>query len=525
MSVNINKEKNAIFQTTLLLIITIGFLLLMQFSNFTFEIFGIQTKKINLFSDITKSPKKEIIEDEVDEDLDKDINDNKVVKKDDSVLISKNENKNENNNNSTVVQTKKSSAENETKKNEIITTGFNPLHNETKEESPSSIIEYGESENSGIKTFIKSLSKIKSEKGKIRIAYFGDSAIEGDILIQDFRDLLQKEYNGRNVGFMPITSVVATFRQTILHTFSEDWTTYSLMKGTKVHKLGISGYVFSPKKTEADLTKFDVEKDVDNFGDSSWVQYKASEHYKTLEYFNSVSVYYSKVKSRSFVRFTIDGKEKIVKELEFGDDVKEIKITPKETFKKVKINFLTNDEISVYGANFDDSTGIYVDNFSFRGISGNNLTKIKEEILKDFNKYLNYDLVILQYGLNISDKNTKSYAWYKDDMVKIINYLKNAFTNANFLVVSVYDMSIKSDEGELITNPAIPKLVKAQLKIAKETETAFFNLYEAMGGEGSMKKFVKNKWANYDYTHLNSLGGKKVAELIFHAIVEKLTKN
>jgi len=45
MSVNINKEKNAIFQTTLLLIITIGFLLLMQFSNFTFEIFGIQTKK------------------------------------------------------------------------------------------------------------------------------------------------------------------------------------------------------------------------------------------------------------------------------------------------------------------------------------------------------------------------------------------------------------------------------------------------------------------------------------------------
>ncbi len=499
MTVNINKEKNLIFQTTLLLLITIGLLLVMQFSNFTFEIFGIQTKKINLFSDVTKSPKKEIIEDEIDEDLNKNSNDNKAVKKDDSVLIAQ--------------------------KNEETTTGFNPLKEESKEEKPCSIIEYGETENSGIKNFIKSLSKIKSEKGKVRIAYFGDSAIEGDILIQDFRDLLQKEYNGRNVGFMPITSVVATFRQTIMHTFSEDWTTYSLMKGTKSHKLGISGYVFSPKRTETDLTKFDTEKDVDNFGDSSWVQYKASDHYKTLEYFNSVSIYYSKVKSKSFVRFIIDGKEKIVKELEIGDDVKELKITPKESFKKVKINFITNDEISVYGANFDDSTGIHVDNFSFRGISGNNLTKIKEEILKDFNKYLNYDLVILQYGLNISDKNTKSYAWYKEDMVKIINYLKNAFTNANFLIVSVYDMSIKSDEGELITNPAIPKLVKAQLKIAKETETAFFNLYEAMGGEGSMKKFVKNKWANYDYTHLNSLGGKKVAELIFQAIVEKLTKN
>lgn len=54
----------------------------------------------------------------------------------------------------------------------------------------------------------------KGEEVKIRTGYFGDSMIEGDLLTQTLRDLLQKEYGGSGVGYLPIYSKVASFRQT-----------------------------------------------------------------------------------------------------------------------------------------------------------------------------------------------------------------------------------------------------------------------------------------------------------------------
>jgi hypothetical protein len=54
--------------------------------------------------------------------------------------------------------------------------------------------------------FAEKLHQLKTtKKGKIRIAYFGDSMIEGDLLTQTLRKLLQKEFGGYGVGFFPFT--------------------------------------------------------------------------------------------------------------------------------------------------------------------------------------------------------------------------------------------------------------------------------------------------------------------------------
>ena len=82
-----------------------------------------------------------------------------------------------------------------------------------------------------------------SKKGKIRIAYFGDSMIEGDLLTQTLRKLLQKEFGGYGVGFLPIHSKVAGFRQTA-SVQSSGWETINFMdKGAK--NMYISGFSFS----------------------------------------------------------------------------------------------------------------------------------------------------------------------------------------------------------------------------------------------------------------------------------------
>jgi len=60
---------------------------------------------------------------------------------------------------------------------------------------------------------VHQLLKAKEKKDKVRIAWYGDSFSEGDILVSDLRDTLQSLYGGNGVGFVPITSEIAGFRR------------------------------------------------------------------------------------------------------------------------------------------------------------------------------------------------------------------------------------------------------------------------------------------------------------------------
>ena len=57
----------------------------------------------------------------------------------------------------------------------------------------------------------------------------------------------------------------------------------------------------------------------------------------------------------------------------------------------------------------------------------------------------------------------------------------------------------------------VKQLVALQQQMAADMKVAFFNFFEAMGGEGSVKTLVERSYANKDYTHLNYKGGKELA--------------
>jgi lysophospholipase L1-like esterase len=170
----------------------------------------------------------------------------------------------------------------------------------------------------------------------------------------------------------------------------------------------------------------------------------------------------------------------------------------------------------------DDSQGVYVDNFSLRRNSGLGLARLSPTLLKQFNKLLNYKLIILQYGLNVaSETDSTKYHWYSTKMVSIIKSLKEVFPQTSFLLVSVSDRGVNKD-GKVITMGAIPELLTVQRGIAQKSGIAFWNLFEAMGGENSIPSYTEAEppLAAKDYTHLTHLGGniigKKLADAIIH---------
>ena len=94
-----------------------------------------------------------------------------------------------------------------------------PIFVDTCKTGITCIEDYSDSTMRGMKHFYEALSKVKTMKRPVRIAYFGDSFIEADIFTADLREMLQQEFGGCGVGYVPVTSSISGYRPTVRHTF------------------------------------------------------------------------------------------------------------------------------------------------------------------------------------------------------------------------------------------------------------------------------------------------------------------
>ena len=110
-------------------------------------------------------------------------------------------------------------------------------------------------------------------------------------------------------------------------------------------------------------------------------------------------------------------------------------------------------------------------------------------------------------------------------MRKVVEHFKEIFPKASILLVSVPDMSKKNKQGEMQTLESIPYIFEAQRKASIKSGVSFFNLYNAMGGENSMVKWVEDlNFANKDYTHFNYKGARNASNFIFSFLEKEYLK-
>ena len=358
--------------------------------------------------------------------------------------------------------------------------------------------------------FFHALRSVRDSSSRTRVAYFGDSMIEGDLISQSLRNELQNKVGGRGVGFVPITSIVSQFRRTIKHDFSDDWKCFSIQKNKESKNYAPSGFVFNPRI----LTSIEI-KDTITKQKVSYVHYAApTDSYSRLSQLYTTKLYYGKPSKGAYIKYYIDGKSN--KSLLNGQsNVNELILNHSLPYKEILIEFYTDTVLDVYGVSFESPSGVFVDNYAVRGSSGMPLQKIPENILHGFNSTMNYSLLIFQFGLNVAAPEARGFKWYEDAMVKVVDYYKKIFPNADILIVSIGDKSYKHNM-EYVTQPGIPKLVESQRNVAKRTQSHFWNLYQSMGGFNSMKSWVESPrpLASKDYAHINFSGAEKISKLL-----------
>lgn len=354
---------------------------------------------------------------------------------------------------------------------------------------------------SNLSYFIQAIKNAGSSK--VRIAHFGDSAIEGDLVTATIRNNLQKNYNGSGVGFVSITSQDISFRTTMKQSFSSDWKSGSIMTGNpNKWKLGMNGAVASPQA-------------------NSWVMYETTPFYKKT--FTNVRLIYTEAKGS--IKYSVNKGAEQTASLVAGSDVKELLITVPSSTKNIKLTIPTADQGKFFGVSFESDNGVYVDNYPLRGNSGVSIKDIPKDILTGFNKLFNYKLIILNFGLNMTTSGTSDFSWYEREMVKVIEHLKAAFPQTSIIIMGVGDRSTKQGT-QFVTDPGIPKLIKAQKNVANTTGVVFWDLFEAMGGQNSMPKWVSSNppLAMKDYTHTTLQGAEKIANMLSEALTAQIKK-
>lgn len=364
------------------------------------------------------------------------------------------------------------------------------------------IIDFAQGEAGGMDHFyerLTSLANHEAQTGPVRIAYFGDSFIEGDILLADLREQLQKKYGGYGVGWIDAGNDLNQYKHVVHDEFSG--LTEHMVKRPDSYKAvqaGIAERYYTMNGTaEMRLSPF------------------ALHEYPRTEKWNATRLYLRAI-SGANVSFTLTGGRQT-----------SFKIEPSPHVQMVEMKGNTNGAIIkvsgspiLFGTAQEADAGIVIDNFSMRGSDGRSLADLPSQMLKDFARVRPYDLIVFQFGVNAIDEQTtpERLKKYVASMKKVLTLFRQCFPETSILIVSTPDRGSKtSPDG---TMKGIEMLVGYQEQLASEAKVGFFNLFRSMGGAGTMMRIVDEQdMGTKDYVHINYKGGKYVAGGIFRSMV------
>ena len=251
----------------------------------------------------------------------------------------------------------------------------------------------------------------------VRIAFFGDSFVEGDILTADLREKLQLAYGGGGTGFAPTSSPLTGFRRTV-RTDAKGWTSYNIMQRKRAPEtlrghFYVSGWMSQPAAGAS-------------------TRWESTDARQRLDSCTTAHVLF-RSPSDSRVRLTLNDTLRRTFDIPGDEAVRRIVVRAPH-LHALAFEVLSGTEgFAGYGAVFESDAGVVVDNYSVRSNNGQAMFWTDPSVNAQIDAMLHYDLVILQYGLNIMQAGVKDYSGYSRQIEKMVDYVRRCFPGAAVL--------------------------------------------------------------------------------------------
>lgn len=352
----------------------------------------------------------------------------------------------------------------------------------------------------GVSRFDRFINKL-IDGDDVRIAFLGDSYIEGDILSVDLREKLQAMFGGRGVGFVPCSLPFAIYRTSVKRSDS-GFSSYSILKSGEVpsahrNRFFISGYLSSG-------------------GRGATARWQTTDLKPHLDSCSRARILLT-CRDTCNIELTLNDTLKHNVGISGADFVREIYVEAPVNSLKMRVN---SGNVLCYGASFEGGRGVAVDNYSIRGNSGYAIFGTGAATNCQLDKILGYDLVILEYGLNAMQPGQRTFTKFQSKLCEMITYCERCFPDAAILVLGVSDRAV-NEGGSWNSINSVKYMLPVQREATKSCGATFWAMGDVVMSYGGVNGFVKNGWASSDHIHINFKGGSRIADALMQAIQQR----
>ena len=332
---------------------------------------------------------------------------------------------------------------------------------------------------------------------RMRIVHYGDSQIEEDRISSVLRDSLQTRFGGGGPGLLPVL---------------ERYNTFSINESTSVEPRRYLAY--GPEEMRGAAGRYGVMAQKSHFDSTATTSFfPVRDNSAPSRWFNRLTV----LSAGGDTYLRCNG---VTQELEASTDILHTHFELPDSTERVSVTHSGSRDI--YGIMLDRDTGVALDNIPMRGCSGTVFTMLNADQLSDFYTTENVRLIILQYGGNSmpyvrTDEQISSYC---RSIAGQIDYLQELAPDARILFIGPSDMSTNI-QGKMQTYKHLPTMVDSLRTTANRCGAAYWDMYAAMGGQGSMAVWVNQTppLASSDYVHFTPRGAEKVGDMLFDSLM------
>ncbi|RLB51145.1 MAG: hypothetical protein DRI90_23170 [Deltaproteobacteria bacterium] len=334
----------------------------------------------------------------------------------------------------------------------------------------------------------------------IRIAVYGDSNLTRDHLTGQMRRTLQQRYGDAGHGFVALGRPWSHYRHMdVKHGQGSGWEAYASSTDPVIDNVyGISGIAVES-----------VRK-----GAIAWVA-TADPPAPVGQTVSQLNVFYLKDTNLGSFDIMVDGRRNTT-------------VDARAPQRQLGVQPVTLDDaphrIELVAASWSGRTrllGVTLERGepsfvidSFGVAAANSVSHARQDVAinRAMLQRRAYDLVIFTTGAN--DVFTLDAA--PKAMQHIIERHRQALPEVPILVLS------PSDRGRAHTFPLTLRVVEQRRQIAADNGTAFWSVFEAMGGRDSMRSFKRRGLAEYDYVHFTQEGGAYLGDRLIYALWREL---
>ncbi|MEW5846481.1 MAG: GDSL-type esterase/lipase family protein [Bacteroidota bacterium] len=181
----------------------------------------------------------------------------------------------------------------------------------------------------------------------------------------------------------------------------------------------------------------------------------------------------------------------------------------------VAVGFLLKNgsEITIYGLNLWNRNAKFI--VSSAGLNGATLHGFSLARQLTSNLYsFRPDLIIVTLGTNDAYSNGFDSLKFSNDLESLVGKLNFALPNSLVMFTTPNDHLIKRKA----LNPNLQLAANIISEVASSHQIPIWDFYGLMGGEGSIRKWIKQGLASPDGVHLSPKGYRLQGELFYHAL-------